>query len=167
MEFEAEVYGRACEAYDEALIYSFARLGWSMPSSALAPFGVVLEVVRPGGASGFDAVPSLTAMRVPMALMAQVAPSGPEVIWSACGRAVVSPPKRERGSDSERHWATVESIRRWLAAANREPIGGLGWVNTGADDMANVRPASSVAAAWLWDDLKTIGLGDGTFPQLV
>ena len=34
MEFEVEVYGRACEAYDEALARSFARLGWSMPSSA-------------------------------------------------------------------------------------------------------------------------------------
>jgi len=167
MEFEAEVYGRACEAYDEALAHSFARLGWSMPSSVLAPFGVVLEVVRHDGAAGLGAVPSLTATRVPMALMVRIAPPGPEAIWSACGRAVVSQPKREPGADWERHGSTVESIRRWLAATNREPIGGLGWTNTGADDMSNVRPASSVAAGWLSNDLKTIGLIDGTFPQLV
>jgi len=40
MEFEVEVYGRACEAYDEAEAHAFARLGWSMPSSAHAPFGL-------------------------------------------------------------------------------------------------------------------------------
>lgn len=47
---------------------------------------------------------------------------------------------------------------------NREAIGGVGWSSTGADDVTNVRPASSVAARWLWDDLKSVGLGTGTFP---
>ncbi len=165
MEFEVEVYGRACEAYDEALAHSFARLGWSMPTSAFAPFGVILEV-RYDGAARRGAEPGLTVMRVPMALMPQIVPSGPEAIWSASGRAVVTQTKRETAADRERHSATLETTRSWLAEQNREPISGLGWMNTGAHDMRNVRPASSVAASWLWNDLKSLGLGTGTFPQL-
>jgi hypothetical protein len=162
---EVEVYGRACEAYDEALAHSFARLGWSMPTSAFAPFGVILEV-RYDGAARRGAEPGLTVMRVPMALMPQIVPSGPEAIWSASGRAVVTQTKRETAADRERHSATLETTRSWLAEQNREPISGLGWMNTGAHDMRNVRPASSVAASWLWNDLKSLGLGTGTFPQL-
>jgi len=165
MEFEVEVYGRACEAYDEALAHSFSRLGWSMPSSAFAPFGVILEV-RYDGAAGRGVAPGLTVMRVPMTLMPQIAPSGPEAVWSASGRAVITQTKREMAADRERHSATLETIRSWLAEQNREPISDLGWTNTGAHDMRNVRPASSVAARWLWDDLKSLGLGIGTFPQL-
>lgn len=165
MEFEAEVYGRACEAYDEALLHSLARLGWSMPSSVLTPFGVVLELSN--DSTGLGGTPGLTAVRVPMALMGKVAPSTPESMWSSSGRAVVTPISPSRAADRERHLATLETIRSWLAEQNREPIGDLGWNNTGADDMSNVRPASSVAAHWLWNDLQSLGLGSGTFPQLV
>lgn len=166
LELEVEVYGRACEAYDEAVAHTFVRLGWSMPSSALAPFGVVLEVRHDGAAQSGD-TPALTEMRVPMALIAEIAPSGPGTTWSASGRAVATPqPRRERAADPERHSATLESIRTWLAEQNREPIGGLGWTERIADDMSKARPASSVAASWLWHDLESLGLGAGTFPQL-
>jgi hypothetical protein len=148
MEFEVEVYGRACEAYDEARVHSFSRLEWSMPSSAFSPFGVVLEVQYDG--DNGRGIPVLTVMRVPMELIAEIADSGPEAVWSASGRAVVTPARRKEATDKERHSATRETIRSWLAKRNREPIGGLGWHSTGADDMSNVRPASSVAAHWLW-----------------
>ncbi len=165
MEFEVEVYGRGCKGYDEALAYSFARLGWSMPGSAFAPFGVVLELAYDDAARRGTA-PGLTAMRVPMALMPQFAPSGPEAVWSASGRAVIIRTRRERAADSERYSLSLETVRSWLAEQNREPIGGLGWTNTVASDMSNVRPASSVAAHWLWNDLQRLGLAAGTFPQL-
>jgi hypothetical protein len=165
MQFEAEVYGQACEAYDEAIAHSFARLGWAMPSSAFAPFGVTLEFNFDKDARIGD-IPTLTAMRVPMALMPQVVPSGAEVIWSARRRAAAIVTKGERADNYERHSSTIEMIRSWLAQQNREPLGGLGWSSTGADDMSEVRPISSVAAEWLWADLKSLGLGTGTFPQL-
>lgn len=165
MEFEAEVYGRACEAYDEALAHSFARLGWSMPSSAFAPFGVLLEMQFDRG-SRLGNIPELTVMRVPLTLMPQIGSIDPGGIWSASRRGVAVLTNHERATNRERHSATVEIIRSWLTRQNRELIGGLGWTITGADDMANVRPASSVAAGWLWDDLKALGLGVGTFPQL-
>ncbi|WP_191089979.1 NACHT domain-containing protein [Nesterenkonia ebinurensis] len=164
-EFELEVYGGACEAYDEAMTRTFTRLGWSMPNSALAPFGVILEMQFDSD-SRLGNIPGLTVIRVPMALMPQIAPSGNDTLWSRSRRAVATQTKRERGDEWERHSATVETIRSWLADQNREPIGGLGWSSTGADDMSNVRPASSVAAHWLWDDLESVGLGTGTFPQL-
>jgi len=165
MEFEVEVYGRACEAYDEALAHSFAKLGWSMPSSAFMPFGIHLEV-RFDGADRPGAIPTLTAMRAPMALMAEIVPSDAEAIWSSSGRAVATHANSDGATDWERHSATLETIRSWLGERNQEPIGGLGWTERIADDMSKVRPASSVAAVWLWDDLKRLGLGTGTFPQL-
>jgi hypothetical protein len=63
-------------------------------------------------------------------------------------------------TDTRRNYLTVDTER------NREPSGGLGWTSAGADDMSKVRPASNLAVHWLWDDLKSIGLGDGTFPQV-
>ncbi|WP_329474980.1 hypothetical protein OG555_25040 [Kribbella sp. NBC_01484] len=164
MEFEVEVYGRACQAYDEAMAHSFARLGWSIPSSAFAPFGVILEVDFTPGRLGN--IPGLTAMRVPMELMPSTAPPGPEATWSVSRRAVITQTERESSADWDRHSATLETIRSWLAEQNREPISGLGWTGSGTDDMSKVRPASTIAAGWLWNDLKGIGLGDGTFPQL-
>jgi hypothetical protein len=163
MEFEVEVYARACEAYDEALAYSCSRLAWSMPSSSFAPFGVVLELNYAIDA-GSDVGPTLTAMRMPMALLPQFAPSGADAVWSASGRAAIRRAEREPGR--ERALIMFEAIRAWLAEQDREQIGALRWVETVADDMSNVRPASSLAAGWLWDDLKSLGLGDGAFPQL-
>jgi hypothetical protein len=65
MEFEAEVYGHACEAYDEALTRTFSRLGWSMPSSALHPFGVILErCYRSGRLPGPSLTMYLVSMRI-------------------------------------------------------------------------------------------------------
>ncbi|AYY13021.1 hypothetical protein EF847_10220 [Actinobacteria bacterium YIM 96077] len=165
MEFEVEVYGRACEAYDEALAHSFIRLGWSMPSTVLAPFGVILEV-QFDGPDRLGDIPLLTAMRVPMALIRQVAPPGPEAVWSVSRRAVITQTSREQATFWERQRAIREMIRSWLAEQSRESIGSLGWVDTGADDMSNVRPASSLAAGWLSDDLKSLGLGTGGSPQL-
>jgi hypothetical protein len=165
MEFEAEVYGRACQAHDEAMTTSFERLGWSMPSSALAPFGVVLELRHNSSEHGF-APPGLTAVRVPMALMPTLAPSGLDAIWSRSGRAVITQTTEHRDADWQKYSTAVEVIRSWLATQRGDQTTALAWTSTGADDMSETRPASSVAARWLWDDLKGLGLGTGTFPQL-
>lgn len=72
----------------------------------------------------------------------------------------------DQEADEGRTSAVVGTIRSWLAEQNREPLGGLGWTRTGADDMSDVRPASSIAARWLWSHLQRLGLGSGAFPQL-
>lgn len=69
---EVEVCARACIAYEEALVNAFSTLGWSMPTSALQPMGIALGLhyfERFGGRS-----PGLTVVRIPMALMAELAP---------------------------------------------------------------------------------------------
>ena len=60
----------------------------------------------------------------------------------------------------------MEAVSAWLATEGTEALGGYGYSSTAADDMTEKRPASSIAAKWLFDDLKTLGLGEGTFPQL-
>lgn len=121
MEFEVEVYGRGCEAYDDALPHSFACLRWSMPSSALTPFLVILQVRRHHGRpSLLGDRPGLTAMRAPMAIMPKIVPSGSEVIWAASGRAAVTVAEGDLSADCERHTETLETIRSWLAQQKRE-----------------------------------------------
>ncbi len=160
MEFEAEVYGRACDAYDEAVAHAFARLSWSMPGAALAPFGVVMEFTSASG----DQPPGLSLTRVPMALLPQFAAEREPAFRSASGRAIIACAEPEPSAD--RFPAILGQIRAWLAQRGRESTASLGWTHTAADDIDEVRPASSIAARWLSDDLKSLGLASGTFPQL-
>jgi len=163
MEFEAEVYGRACAAYDEALTHSFARLDWSMPGSAYAPFGVVLEFRIPGD-DQLKSVPILNVIRVPMDLMTDFTAHSPRAMWSTCGRAMIT--QHDDSPTREGPLATLDRIHAWVVEHKREPIASLSYVTTGADDLGNVRPASSLAAGWLWRDLHSIGLGSGHSPDL-
>ncbi|WP_133163594.1 NACHT domain-containing protein [Mycobacterium kansasii] len=165
-EFEAEVYERACQAYDEAVAHVFDRLAWSMPSTAFAPFGVLLEMRYHDVETTLGNIPTMTAMRVPMALLSDLAADMAEPVWSTSRRAVITSTRHDTATDWNRHSATIESIRLWLAENNYEPIAGLGWTNTGADDMSKPRPASSLAVDWLWDDLTSIGLAKGVPPEL-
>jgi len=166
MEFEVAVYGRACLAYDEALAHAFNNFGWSLPSSALAPFGVLLHLrlgLAEAGRTDWGSS-TVTFTRVPIELLPELAPTGPDVTWSTNKRAVIV--QSGQSQEEEHFGAVVERVRSWLVSQDREPLGGLGWSSTIANQMSEVRPASSVAALWLWDDLKSIGLGAGTFPQL-
>ena len=160
MAFEVEVYGRACEAYDEALVHTFGRLGWSMPRSALQPVGVILELVYQEDISG-ERSPGLTVVPVPMSLMGQLAPDGTNVVWSTSGRAVISQIPHAQNEDWERHSATLGTISTWLAKQDQE-ASPLGWTDKVADDMSTSRPSSSVAADWLASDLESLGLSTGT-----
>lgn len=159
MAFEVEVYGRACDAYDEALAHTFGRLGWSMPRSALQPVGVILELLYQEDGNG-ERFPGLTVVPVPMSLMGQLAPGGTNAVWSTSGRAVISQISHAQNEDWERHSATLETIANWLAKQDRE-ASPLGWTDKVADDMSTTRPSSSVAADWLASDLESLGLGTG------
>lgn len=160
---EVDVYGRACEAYDEVLAGAFSCFGWSLPRSGLAPFGMILFLADPPEGSAMPS-PSLTAARVPMPLLTRLAPQGPGTVWSENGRAVITPaPERV---EHETLGSLMETTLEWLAAQGREVFGGYGWTSTGARDMSKKRPASDIAARWLHDDLKSLGLSGGTFPQL-
>jgi hypothetical protein len=162
MAFEAEVFGRACEAYEEALVHTFGRFDWSMPRSGIQPRGVILELSYLEDGIHGGRTPGLTIVPVPMPLMERLAPTGTGVVWSNNKRVVISQMAGE-GNDWERHSSTVEVIVSWLAQQDRE-ASALGWSHTIVDNMRNPRPASWVAANWLWEDLKSLGLGNGSFP---
>ncbi|MGV7796046.1 hypothetical protein PJM56_30040, partial [Mycobacterium kansasii] len=81
------VYERACQAYDEAVAHVFDRLAWSMPSTAFAPFGVLLEMRYHDVETTLGNIPAMTAMRVPMALLSDLAADMAEPVWSTSGRA--------------------------------------------------------------------------------
>lgn len=166
MELEVEVYGLACEAYSEALAHAFARFDWSMPGSAFAPFGVLLELSHARD-DQLKKIPVLTVLRVPIEIMADLAaPPGSEAVWSTCGRAAIRILKRDDGQEARRHLDALARIQTWAVEQNREPVASLSYTRTGADGMVNKRPASSIAANWLWEDLKYFGLGDGFSPEL-
>lgn len=164
--FEAEVYGRACEAYDEALERTFSKLRWSMPQSTLSPFGIVLELTY-NGAPGMGGIPQLNVMQVPMELISKFVPAGSGAIWATSGRAAATlRGDQDVRTDHEHQLSKLELIHSWLAGRGQEPIRSLTWVDTTADDMSKVRPASNLAADWLFRDLSDIGLGSGGSPIL-
>jgi len=160
-EFVAEAYANACDAYDEALTYSFKRLSWSMSDSALAPFGVIIEMSS-GTNDLLGGITGISVIQVPMAMMPQHDLSTNGAVWSASGRAVVT----LQDDNVEDPWERIDRVHSWLSARNREPIAGISSVGKHADEVLESRPASSIAASWLWRDLKAIGLGEGTFPRL-
>lgn len=163
MHFEVEAYGRACVAYDEAMAHAFATFGWAMQGAALSSMGVLLELEY---TDGFDKdSPGITFVRMPVDLLHEMAPTGPEVIWSKTGRAVISPAPANTEDSWTRHRLRLERVWAWLAEHGIDSTGSLGWTNTMADDMANRRPSVALAAGWLFDDLKALGLASGTSPQ--
>lgn len=163
MHFEVEAYGRACVAYDEAMAHAFANFGWAMQGAALGSMGVLLELEYRDG-FGEDS-PGLTLVRMPIDLLHEMTPTGPEVVWSDTGRAVISPAPEGTEDSWARHHHRLERVRAWLAEHGIESPGSLGWTNTMADDMAKRRPSVAIAAGWLFHDLKALGLASGTSPQ--
>ncbi len=99
-----------------------------------------------------------------MPLLTRLAPQGPGTVWSENGRAVITP--APEGVEHETLVSLMETTLEWLAAQGIEVFGGYSWTSTVARDMSKNRPASDIAARWLHDDLKSLGLSGGTFPQL-
>lgn len=165
IEFEVEVYGRACLAFDEALEHALSRFDWSLPSTDLSPFGILMEV-RFDRENTFRDVPLMTVWRVPLDTLSECVPPGVEAIWSSCRRAVAFCALVDTPPQEERHEAIYEIVQTWINAHHVEPMGGFGYSQSGTDDMVKVRPASDVAANWIYSDLKSLGLGEGTFPTL-
>ncbi|HEY4577580.1 MAG TPA: hypothetical protein VIG67_06970 [Yaniella sp.] len=155
MEFEVLIFERACLAYEEAINHTFNSLGWSLSSSVLVPFGVVLEVeFEPERA--ITNRPFIKVARVPMALLADFAPENADSLWSPSGRAVMI--ERHGSSEGLDYSQIVQAIRSRLMSENREPIGSLSWSSSVAEEMDKRRPASHIAIGWLWEDFEELGL---------
>lgn len=166
-QFYAEVYGNACQAYDEICESEFASFGWTMGAGADGPFGVVAhldfhsrqgEEIRPAG---------ITMTRLPRSQLRDAlhAADG-EPTWSRNDRALVI---LGGNAESSQNWLTRyvhERGRRDASPVSNPFVRRWSYSVSIADHMTRTRPASGIAARWLWDDLKALSLADGTFPQL-
>lgn len=169
MRFTAEAYGSACIAYDEALQTVFSNFAWSFGAGAAGPFGFLLDMAYGNAGIAGDNSPLLTSIRLPLDLLRECTEQDPTLWVSATGRAAIrligDSASSHRGPD--RYQPLLGRAAEW--AANRDPggfwsPGSIG--NSIADHMTKARPASDIAAQWIWGDLKRLGLAKGTFPQL-
>jgi hypothetical protein len=169
MRFTAEAYGSACIAYDEALQTVFTNFAWSFGAGAAGPFGFLLDMAYGTAGIAGDNAPLLTAIRLPLELLRDCVEQNSTLLVSSTGRAAIKliddSGSRHRGP--HRYQPLLDRAAEW--AANRDPgsfwnPGSIG--NSIADHMTNGRPASNIAAQWIWGDLKLLGLAKGTFPQL-
>ena len=119
-----------------------------MPSSALHPFGVVLELDYHSDRLS-DRVHGLTVIRVPIPLICELAPTGPGVIWSSTRRAVISRAPSRTSGNTEHDFAILRTIATWLASQTQEPLSGNGRTLTRARHMSEPPPSASVVARWI------------------
>jgi hypothetical protein len=165
-EFYAEVFGLACDAYDEAVSTVFASFAWSMGNGADGPFSVVADLSFDDGWAGSRS-PGISATKVSTAALTDVAATAKDPVYvSANGRAAIS--LSGSGPDGDK-WIT-EYFEKGLSSGGAQTTnpfarGRSHWRSV-ANHVTHSRPASLIAASWIFDDLKALKLADGTFPQL-
>jgi hypothetical protein len=166
-EFCAEMLGQGLQAYDELADSLFGKFGWSLGKTAGGPLGAV-GTVDFSRSDPFG--PGLTYRVMPLDLIAEYLEPLAGFVVSANGRAAIHPdqavwPGRSAAADREHRW---EQLTSWLAA--RPAVGPFASSayseNATVIECQHVRPASLFAAQAIYQDLKRLSLGTGTFPQL-
>lgn len=169
MQFYAEAYGNACAAYDEAAATVFSSFGWSMSRGAQGKFAVIADLSFADTGFGGSRTPGICGALVPLERLTEAASSSDEVAYlSSNGRAAIT--LSPEGSSAE-SWVEqcVRSLHERDADRSRavNPFArGWGHWRSIADHTNHSRPASAIAAGWIFDDFKALKLADGTFPQL-
>lgn len=169
LRFYAQLFGSACDAYDELAETSFSKFGWALGTRAHGPFGVACSLsYRDSQGTDFRS-PSLTYVRLPLDLLSEAASTFDHDFTRAdSGRALVSldPEGQERGTSWVEELADLQWARAQANGYRTNPFATYGFTSTIEDFSRHSRAASQLSARWLFDDLKAISLADGTFPQL-
>lgn len=166
-EFVAEAYGQACDAYDQACGSVFSNFAWSLGTGAPNGFGVIAIVEAADTGRGWQGAPGLMKALVPLsALEAEVQRFGHVALLSENGRALVVAREVSGLPDGRQgeHEYFADLLER-VGSAGSGAFGRRSIMSRGVDFTAHTRPASELAARWLWEDLKAVKLGKGTFPQ--
>lgn len=166
--FCTEMLGRGCEAYDEAATGLFSRFSWSLGTGEPGAFGVLAELAfKADGPRG--RMPVINEVILPLEVFRdEMAAWGADFALSANGRAGVAF-GREADQDDQRFDERAQALFDRIGPSL---IGSgtfrrrAGWSASLVDEVHHPRPASLIAAKWIWDDLKAFELADGTFPQL-
>lgn len=166
--FCAEMLGNGCVAYDEAATGLFSKFTWSLGTGDPGSFGVLAELAfQTGGIGG--RTPVINKMVLPLdVLRDEIASWGADFALSGNERAAVAFASDAAKSDQrfhERSQAVFDRIGPGLGSSG--PFRrGPGWSGSILDGVHHPRPASLIAAKWIWNDLKAFDLAEGTFPQL-
>lgn len=166
-EFYATVLGLACVAYDELAETVFSKFAWSLGTRAEGEFGVIADLSFFSGWGGTH-MPGIASAKVPIRLVEEARlHAGSTALIAPNGRALVTlSPTRTDGPSWVHDFvrAHTDGIRSSRAT---NPFSHFGsYSDSIADGTNSNRPASSFAARWVFDDLKALGLAEGTFPQL-
>lgn len=156
--FALETYGNACVAYDELCLQVFSELGASLLGGRSGiDKAVIGEYIPPEG--GFSP-PGVHCAVVTMDVLETVVANDSRFEVSASGRCAM------KRASSEREWGESWSIAGAFRAL-AHPGPGL-WFSEFSStlEVNSERPASAIAARWIWTELKGIGLADGTGPNL-
>jgi len=163
--FTSEVYGNACQAYEEMADSWFSSFGWSLGMNACRPFGV-LGKIRSGRSERLGNAPGLEYYEVPMDILIEEIRNRDDLVVSRNGRAaigLIDADERDEWWDSPNWWTR---LRGWAEEHDMEsPFWALGGGST-VIHCGHDRPASLRAAHWMWGDLRRLNLTSGTFPQL-
>lgn len=165
LQLASNIYGNACQAYDEIASTTFATFDWALGRRAYGPIGIVGAVTRGTGNAWSDG-PSVAYIQLPLAAVSEVATESDYVV-SENGRAAMKWLPAETFRTFETYQLRSSMMDKWLQTAHEEaaPFGSL---HSGHSvlDTADDRPASELAANWVHADLKALFLSDGTFPNL-
>ncbi|GAA4160952.1 hypothetical protein GCM10022286_17770 [Gryllotalpicola daejeonensis] len=168
-EFYAEVFGLACVAYVEVAGTAFAPFSWSLGMGADSEFGVIASLSFSDSGTMGRHMPGLSSAIVPAALFERAADEQRDrALFAKRGRALVTVDERGNAGDWVERFLDENARHIATAAESRGPFA-RGYVHSLsiADQETHERPASLMAAGWLYSDLQKLGLGKGTFPRLV
>lgn len=166
--FYAEVLGMGCDAYDQAATGLFSKFTWSLGTGEPGGFGVLAELSFPVSGA-LRRGPVVNKMILPLDILSEeIALWGGHFVQSANGRAAVAIGSDADLSDQrffERSQELFDRVGPRLARSG--PFRrGIGWSASVVSELNHPRPASLVAAKWIWSDLKAFKLADGTRPAL-
>lgn len=161
--FCADMLGQACDIYEEMAATMFARFDWSLGRSAFGPFGSIGSVEFGDNRMG----PGLNHTELPMELVADYIAQYPDAVVSANGRAAIRLETEGRSETWSLEWMrSADELQDWIA--RKQLAGPFTHIGSSSSNINcnHERPASLQAATWMWDDMKRLSLGSGTFPQL-
>jgi len=165
--FCAEMLDSAVSAYEDMCTTLFASFSWSLGRHAMGPLGVLAEVAYTDASDGYDE-PMFEYELVPLDLLDSYIQKDSSLIVSENLRAAVNLVPSEKQSTfygARRNGAS--EVSEWIRRSGvKSPFVKFGVLTSTVIECGHDRPASLMAAGWMYDDLKALNLGGGSFPQL-
>ncbi|QRY42313.1 hypothetical protein JVX92_15130 (plasmid) [Microbacterium hominis] len=162
--FHAEAFGLACEAYDEAVQTCFSSFGWTMSTGADGDFGVIGQIDFYEDPSDGARSPAFASARAPLSTIHLLTErlKDEDPVLASNGRALFT----VASDDGAEDWVRSTVNQQRAAPSRSTPFSVRGtYSHSMALDTTASRVATQIAAEWLFDDLKALGLAKGTGPR--